>query len=262
MKKIIKISLCLLMMLTLGGCFNKMYKRTAQNDIVCQGCKQVTDINSLLDNVEKTMNSVDGAKLDYTLTNTKKTFKTSVYLISNGNRENWDVSASVTFDDTYMNVYLKDGKIYIVYPHNGANIVLKDKLENVVDETRVTLDSLNASYDSENLDEFLLGDKLAGFEFDKIKENATYLKNSDGSYRVEFSLDGLNWEMDITKDYLFKEIRCNAENFESVLTFEYPNEVTIDYPMGLDFITLNIEETKEVLKVDSFAEVFDEDLKK
>lgn len=261
MKKFIKVMICLLMCFSFGGCFNKMYKRTTKNTIECQDCMVVNNMETLMDNVEKTMDSVDGVKLDYTLVNTKETFKASFDMITTGERRNWDVFSKIHFGDTDMNAYLKDGKLYVIYPHNGANVVLKDDLKAFVNETQDSLDLLNANYDKDNLEEFMLGDKLAGFYFDNLKEKGTYIKNSDGSYLITYKENDLVWEMDVSSKYLFKEVRCSAENFVSVLKFEYPSEVSIEYPMGLDFLTLNIEEAKEVLKVDNFAQIFDKDLK-
>ena len=82
MKKLFKIAMCLIMCLSFSGCFNKMYTRNATNDIKCSSCTSVTDINSLLTNVESSMKSVSAAEIDYELTNTKTTFNIHVDAIT------------------------------------------------------------------------------------------------------------------------------------------------------------------------------------
>ena len=261
MKKIVTVIACLILCLSLGGCFDKMYTRTDYNTIKCDNCVTVTNIESLVSNIEKTMNDVSVVRLDYTLVNTKTTFNAKIDIIAKDKRINWDMFAIVNFEETDINIYLKDGKLYVIYPHNGANVILKDDLKKFVKEAETSLNLLNATYDKENLEDFMLGDKLSGFNFDNLKESASYNKNSDGTYLMTYQEPNITWEADFTSNYLTKELRASAENFTSVLKFDYPDELTIKYPMGLDFLTLNIEEVKEILKVDSFAEVIDKDLK-
>ena len=229
MKKLFKVLGCLVLCLIFGGCFNKMYTRTATNEITCKNCTQVTNVVSLLDNVEKTMNNVSGISFEYVLTNTKKTFTFNADMITNGKRVNWDFKGSVKYDDISLDMYLKDKKLYVVYPHNGANIVMKDSMENFVIEAKESLELLNATYDKENFEEFMLGDKLSGLHFDILKEKATYVKNGDGSYLLRYNEEDVSWEMDITPNYLIKEIRNSASNFNSRMVFSYPKELKIEY---------------------------------
>lgn len=262
MKKVVKVLCCVALCFSFCGCFTKLYTRDIVNGIECENCKSVTDIASLTYNVENVMNSVDAVKIDYTLTNTKKTFNIYFEAITKEKRIDWDLYAKTNIDGKDILFYFKDTKFYFIYPNNGANVILKDDITTLVAEAELTLDELNATYNKNNLENMFTGDKLSGFDFEAIREKGTYVTNKDGTYTINFvGEDGLKWQIDISSDYLVSEIRCKAINFNSTMTFDYPDNLSITYPMGLDFLTLDIKEAKDVLKVDSFAEVFDEDLK-
>lgn len=267
MKKIVKL-------LTLGiigvttcfsftGCFSTLYTREGKNTIseTCNDCVSVSDIKTLTYNVENTMKKVGAVKGVYNLTNTKDTYEVTFDMIIKEKRQDWDLYAITYYKEKDITIYFKDKKFYIIYPNNGANLIMKDSLENLVDEAEKSLDELNATYDKENLSDMMLGNKLEGFEFELIREKGTYVDNGDGTYILKFEKNGLNWEYDIASNYLIKEVRCQAINFNSKMELEYPENISITYPMGLDFLTVDIEEVKEILEIDTFAEILDEDLK-
>lgn len=245
------------------GCFSTLYTREGKNTIKesCDDCVAVTDIESLVDNVENTMKKVGAIKGDYSITNTKDTYEVNFDVVIKEKRENWDLYAITYYKEKDITIYFKDKKFYIIYPNNGANLIMKDSLENLVIETEKSLDELNATYDKENLSDMMLGDKLEGFEFDLIKEKGSYVDNGDGTYLLKFEKNGLSWEYDVASNYLIKEMRCKADNFNSRMKIEYPKNLTITYPMGLDLLTVDIEEVKEILEIKTFAEIIDEDLK-
>ena len=251
------------MCFSLTGCFTSIYTRTATNDLpdVCQECKKVNEIDELVDNIKIMMNKVQVMGGEYLLSNTKHTYEITFEAITKDKKLNWDLYATANYNDKEVNIYFKNSKFYIIYPHNSANVIIKDKLENLVVEVEDTLDNLNATYSKDNLDELVLGSKLSGYHFEAMRENGTFTKNNDGSYLIKFHENELEYEYEITSNYLVKESRCKAINFDSVFTFEYPKEVSITYPMGLDFLTTNIKEVKGVLEIDSFAELLDESLK-
>lgn len=246
-----------------SGCFSSIYTRKGENKIeqTCSDCQAVTDIITLVDNIEKTMKQAGAIKGTYKLTNTKDTYDISFDIVLKEKRENWDLYAKTYFKEKDITLYFKDKKFYLIYPNNGANLIMKDSIAKLVVETEQSLDKLNATYDKDNLKNMMMGDKLEGFDFVAIKETGSYVKNSDGTYTIQFVKNSLNWEYDVSSNFLVKEIRCNAENFNSILKFEYPESLSITYPMGLDFLTVDIEEVKEILEIETLAEIIDEDLK-
>ena len=261
MKKITKILTCLAMCFSFSGCFSKVYNRNANNTLtITNEFQTVNDINSLVSNVELMMKKVNGVSGSYTLTNTKDTYVIEFDAITKSKRINWDLSAKTSIDDKEIKMYVKDQKLYLIYPHNGANVILKDDVKDMVVEAKDTLDKLNATYDKENFENIVMGDKLEGLDFSALKEKATYVINDDASYTLTFVDNELVWEYDITTNYLIKEVRCTAINFNSRLVLNYPNQVIVNYPKGLDFLTLDIEDVKSVLEIDSFAQLIDEDL--
>ena len=267
MKKVAKIltisSLALATCFSSTGCFANVYSRKGDNKIeqTCSDCKPVTDIVSLSDNVEKTMKKVGAIRGTYKITNTKDTYNISFDMVLKDKRENWDLYAKTNFKDKDITIYFKDKKFYLIYPNNGANLIMKDSILNLVEETEKTLDKLNATYTKESLKDMMMGDKLEGFDFEDIKSTGSYVVNSDGTYTITLVKDSLTWEYDISSNFLIKETRCSAENFNSVLKFEYPESLSITYPMGLDFLTVDIEDVKEILEIETLAEIIDEDLK-
>lgn len=240
-----------------------MYSRSATNNIesVCSSCKQVNNIGDLLDNVEKVMNKVNGITGTYKLTNTKTTFSFNFNIVTKEKRENWDLSASGSYDNTKVDLYLKDKKFYIVYPNNGAKVILKDNLSTMVKEIELSLDALNATYEKDKLESNILGDKLAGFEFAKLKESSTYVLQENGGYKVTFIKGDVEWNYYITSNFLINKVTSSADNFTSELALEYPKSVSIEYPNGLDFLTLDAQDAKKLLEVDNFAYIIDPDLK-
>ena len=173
MKKGVKILTCLAMCFSFSGCFSSLYQRSATNNIetVCSSCKQVDGIETLVENIEKSMNKVNGISGTYDLTNTKSTFHFDFDVVTKDKKINWDLAAKGRQDDTEISLYLKDKKFYIVYPNNGANIILKDDLTKMVKEIEAAFDALNAAYDKDNLKSTVIGDKLEGFGLKEIKEN-------------------------------------------------------------------------------------------
>lgn len=263
MNKIVKILSCIAMCFSFTGCFSTLYTRNATNtiDTSCSGCKEVTNIESLVDNVEYTMNQVDAVRGSYNLVNTKQTFEVNFDIITNDKRVNWDAYATTKIDEKEIVVYLKDSKFYIIYPNNGANVIIKDDIADIVSETEDTLDKLNATYQKDNLKNMMTGNKLEGFIFDEYKEKGTYKVNDNGTYTMFYEDSDLSWEFDISSSYLIEEVRCSAINFNSTLELTYPKDISINYPMGLDFLTVDIGDVKKMLEINSFAELIDEDLK-
>lgn len=240
-----------------------MYTRTGKNEIkeVCDDCKQVEDIGDLVENLENNMNKIGAMSGKYFLTNTQNSYEINFEFIVKDKRIDWDMQTGFYFDDKQITMYLKDQNIYVVYPNNGANIVVKDQLVDVVDEFEAALDELNASYDKENFPEIMTGDKLAGFNFETLKTIGEYVVNEDGTYTVSYVENDKKWEYDISSNFMFSEIRCEAINFTSKLVLEYPEKLEITYPMGLDFLTVDIEDVKKILEVDSLAELVDPNIK-
>ena len=78
---------------------------------------------------------------------------------------------------------------------------------------------------------------------------------------VTYFKDDVEWNYYITSNFLISKITSRASNFTSSLTLEYPKTITIEYPNGLDFITLDIDDAKKLLEVDNFAHLIDPDLK-
>lgn len=240
-----------------------MYSRSATNSLnVCENCKTVDGASTLVDNIEKAMNNVNAVKGSYVLKNTKKTYEFTFDIITKDKKINWDVAARGSFDSKEVSFYLKDKKFYIVYPNNGANIILKDDLTKMVKEIDETLDIMDASYNKKELESIITGSKLSGIDFETIKEHASYQVNSDKTYTVTHTSGTTKFEYIITSNFLIKSMIVTADNFTSTLNLEYPENVKIEYPNGLDFLTLNIEDTKKLLEVDNFAQVIDPDLKK
>ena len=263
MKKIIKVLTCFAMCFSFTGCFSSLYSRNTTNNIesTCNSCKEVNNIDALVDNLEYMMNKVNAVKGTYSLTNTKQTFNVNFEAITREEKVDWDLHATTNINDKDVTLYLKDEKFYVIYPNNGANVILKDNITDLVKEAEDTLDKLNATYQKDNLHNIMLGDKLEGFVFDDYREKATYTSNSNGTYTMYFGDSSLEWEFDITSNFLISEARCEARNFTSVLKITYPQDLTINYPMGLDFLTVDIADVKKILEIESFAELIDEDLK-
>ena len=249
------------MTLSLTGCMSSLYTRTASNDFSdTSKCNQVTDINTLVDNVELMMDKTNALTGTYKLDNGKQVYNIEFNAITNKKRIDWDLYAKAKLKDKEVTVYLKNQKLYVIYPNNGANVILKDSMENVVKEASTTLENLDAQYNKEKLESYLTGDKFEGFDFGMMREKGSYVLK-DNVYTITLEHNGLTWEYDIsTTSYLIKETRCSADYFDSVLKFSYPKELSITYPMGLDFLTMNIEDVKDILNVNSFSELLQPDI--
>jgi hypothetical protein len=207
MKKITKVfSLGILALVTCfasTGCFASLYTRKGENKIeqACTDCKPVTDIFSLVENIEIMMKKVGVIKGNYKLTNTKGTYDISFEAVLANKRENWDVHAKTTYNDKNIEFYTKNKKFYLIYPNNGANLIMKDSLDNLVVETKSTLDNLNVTYDKENLKDLIMGDKLEGFDFEIIKTNASFVQNEDSTYSIRYLKDSLVCEYVVTNNF-------------------------------------------------------------
>lgn len=256
MNKICKAFLTVCMSFSLTGCFSALYTKTAANDFSDKSaCVEVNDIDNLVDNVENMMYKTNALTGTYRLYTSKQNYSLEFNAITNEKRVDWYLYAKTTMQGKQVSVYLKDQKMYVIYPNNGANVILKDSMENIVKEAKTTLENLNAQYNKEKLENYLLGGKLEGFDFDMMKDIGTFEKKAD-KYTITLTHNNLTWEYDVTLDtFLIVETRCSGEGFNSVLNFNYPKEISITYPMGLDFLTMNIEDVKEILKIDSFSEL-------
>ena len=262
MKRIGKLFVCLLMCMLFTGCFSNVFIRSSTNSLtVCEECSQPTNIDELIDNIKSMMKKIKGISGSYEITNTKNTYQITFDVITKDKRIDWELYSRTIYDDKAVMIYFKDSKFYVIYQNNGANVIMKDSIVNLVEEVQDTLDKLNATYNKDNLENLVTGDKLEGFNFEGMKENATYVENQDGTYTITYLENGLTWEYDISENYLITKTRCSAINFNSTLVFNYPDSIEITYPMGLDFLTLDIGEVKDILKIESFAELIDESLK-
>ena len=256
MNKFFKVLTTAFMAFSLSGCMSTLYSKSATNNFN-DTSKTVTveTIDNLVDNVSLMTNKTNALTGTYQLTTNTETYKIEFNAITPQKRIDWNLYAKASVKGKVVSVYLKEGKLYVIYPNNGANVILKDSMTNVIKEAETTLRNLKAQYNEENLENLLIGDKLEGFDFEMMKEKATYEVKTD-KYVITLENAGLVWEYDVDPStYLIKETRCKGEGFNSVLKFSYPKELTITYPMGLDFLTMNIEDVKKVLEVDSFSEL-------
>ncbi|MBR3891646.1 MAG: hypothetical protein IKJ30_06230 [Bacilli bacterium] len=258
MNKILKGVMTALMTFSLTGCFSTIYTKEASNDFSdTSKCVEVTNVDTLVDNTKNMMNKTNALTGTYTLTTNKQIYNLEFNAITNEKRIDWNLYAKTTIQDKAISVYLKEQKLYIIYPNNGANVILKDTMVNVVKEAKTTLQNLKAQYNEENLENLLMGNKLEGFDFQMMKDKGSYVLNGD-IYTLTLENNGLVWEYDIDKNtYLIEETRCTGEGFNSVLKFNFPKKISITYPMGLDFLTMNIEDVKEILEVTSFSELLE-----
>ena len=258
MNKFFKFISTMCLTLSLTGCMSTLYTKSALNDFSDKSkCSAVEDIEDLTSNSKNMMYKTRALTGTYTLDNGKQIYDLEFNVITNEKRIDWNLYAKTVIQDKTISVYLKEQKLYVIYPNNGANVILKDSMANVIDETKTTLENLNAQYNEENLENLLTGNKFEGFDFEMMKNHGSYVVK-DSVYTITLVNNGLTWEYDIDKDsYLITETRCQGEGFNSVLKLNYPKELSITYPMGLDFLTMNIEDVKDILKVDSFSELLE-----
>lgn len=256
MNKFLKMTMTLLMTLSLAGCMSATYTRSAENDFSdTASCVEVNELEDLVNNTHTMMYKTKGITGTYQLHTTKQDYELEFSAVTTDKRLNWSLYAKTVIDDKTINVYLKEQKMYVIYPNNGANVILKDSMSNVVSEAKSTLENLNAQYNQDNLENLLTGDKFEGFDFEMMKEKGSYTL-SDGTYTLTLENNGLVWEYDINaQTYLIEETRCTGEGFNSVLKISYPKKISITYPMGLDFLTMNIEDVKSILEIDSFSDL-------
>lgn len=235
MKKIVSVFLLVICFFSFVGCSNK---------------SEVTSISSLnyLDNSSKeniehnlkiASNVIKGFSFDGVLKVDGKEYKFKGEVIANGTIE--DSVVHLNYDEN--NVYLKNGNIYIGYLHNNINIVVKDSVDNFLEETEIFFKN------KEVIKEFIKSKMIQDINFEKLS-NLVDIEESGYSIRYDGMITRLNeFYLPVSFEYSKNDILVNVN-------IKYEN-VSIKVPFAYELFNSSLEDIKDLLGIEDIKELID-----
>lgn len=238
MKKVFRFFLLVVGLVVIGGCSNEA----------------VTDISNIT--------YLDGTSVENIAINLKNTAKEIKATSFNGtlkiNNELYEFNGEIIIDDTIENsiihikyknnnLYIKEGNVYISYYYNNTNVIVKDELGAFIDEAIIALNSKGITINKEDIEKIIKDKTIEDIDYNFISEK---IEKVDSNFLIKYKGN----KMVFDNNYLVKELFLVKDNVELSLEFEY-GKVKIDMPMGYDLFTLELQDIKALMRVDSMSEL-------
>lgn len=238
MKKVFRFFLLVLGMVMIGGC-----SKVAVTDLSGITYLEETSVENIAVNLANTVKRIKGTSFKGTLKIDDKLYEFNGEIIVNSTIE--ESLIHIKYKDN--NLYIKDGNVYISYYYNNTNVIVKDELEVFIDEGIIALKSKGIAVDKEDIEKIIKDKTIEDINYNFISGK---MEKVDSNFVLKYEEN----KMIIDNNYLVKELFLVKDNVELSLEFEY-GKVDIDMPLGYDLFTINLEEIKELMRVNSMVEL-------
>lgn len=237
MKKIIRYLVVLLCFISLSGCTT-----TSSNNIKVMYDGPNKEENVLL-GVKNSVNQVNNFKFNGNILVDNTNYEIEGKAILKDN-----IASSIIFIKmNNIEIYLKDKHVYIGYMYGNTNIILKDDLDIFLEELALILNSKGIKCEIDKVRDFVYNKGISDLDFSKFN----YLGKQEGKYIVGDSL----FKLELNSKYLPSKFNFNKDKIKMNFDIDY-SKTSINIPVGYDIFPLSIGQVKNLLRVDSLADLF------
>lgn len=239
MKKIIRIFLLVIGVFAIGGCNDK----EVVTDVSLLTYLDSSNNENISYNLGLVANELKSASFTGSLKIKDKTYNFSGEVIINDSIK--DSLLHINYKNN--NLYLKNGNVYLSYYYNNTNVIVKDSLDAFSKEIISLLKTKGIQCNEEKINNILNNMSLIDINFDEVSkkiekvESGFVIKYKDSSTYLNDKY------LPITFDFIKNDVSLN-------INFVY-NSVKIKMPIGYDLLTSDIEDIKQLLRVDNISEL-------
>lgn len=239
MKKVSRIFLLFFMMFALVGC----NKEATVSNVINTSYIDVKDANDVIYNTKLASNGIKGINFDGVIEVKGKEYALTGKIILG--ETIYDSIINVNYKKNSL--YVKNGKVYLSYYYNNTNVIVKDSLDNFMEEVFSLLDSKNIKYNKEQIVDIIKNKTLNDVDEYKLTK---YIINEGKEYSFKYK----KYDISLNDKYLVKNLSYNNSKVKVSLNFNY-DKVSIRIPLGYDILTINIKDLKELLKIDNVSDL-------
>jgi len=239
MKKVFRFFLLFIAIFMVNGCS----KGNVASNTMSINYKEIRNNKDVIYNLKTGINELNGFKFN---------------MIVNVKNEEYSLSGKVILGETIEksvinisygknNLYFKNGKVYISYYYNNTNVIIKDSLDNYIEEVAASLEKKGIKVNRDDIFDVIKSKSFNDVNFDVLSE---YVYSNNGEYGVSY--DGC--VMLLNNKYLPSSIRYEKSDVEVNVDFNY-DKVSIHIPWGYNLFTIDIKDIKELLRVDNISDL-------
>ena len=237
MKKKVKVLVLMICLLAVGGCnVNRAVTEVSQ-----LAYKEVKTNEDLAYNLNLVSNQIRSTKFMATLIVEDKKYDFSGEIIA----KNTIANSIIHINYKNNNLYLKNGIVYLSYYYKNTNVIVKDNLDNFVNEAIALLQSRGIKCNKNKIDDIIKNKSLSDIDFTKISNK---LENINEGYKLDYK----GTSTIFSKDYLPVNFIVNKKNISLNMSLNY-GTVSIKIPFGYNLLTLSIQDIKDLLEIDNIS---------
>lgn len=204
---------------------------------------EVYDTEDVVSNFKKYVQAIRGFNFEGKVRIKDKEYVVDGKIISRGTIDKSIVS--INYGDNYL--YINEGVVTIGYIHKGMEIVVKDTLDNFVEEVVETLESKGVNCNKDKIYDVIRNKTIQDLNFEELTK---WIVIDEGySFRYKDLLVELN------DNYLPESLNFNYNDISFSVSLNYDN-VVINEKNKFNFIVLSIKEIKEFLNIKNISDLF------
>lgn len=238
MKNVFKIFLLFLTVFVMAGC----NKTVESSNVINLQYKQVSSKEDVIYNLEKAINNINGISFIGKITVGGKEYEITGKAILNS-----------TIADSFINInygnnslYIKDGNVYISYYYRNTNVIVKDSIDNFIEEIIGSLENKGIKCNKEKIYDVIKNKTLKDVD---TKGLIKYL-NMDNGYSFIYK----KYNIKLGNEFLPEMFSYENSKFKVRVDFDY-EDISIRMPIGYNILTVSISDIKELLGLNYISDL-------
>lgn len=239
MKKIIRVFLLLVSVVSISGCKGKDKVFT---DLSSLEYLEDTSQENIAHNLNLAVSSIKGVSFVGNIKVNDKSYGFIGELILNDSLKNSEMH--IKYDEG--DLYVKNNKVYLNYKYKNTNFILKDDVDKFVDEIIEVLEYKGIGCNESKIDKILNSNVSTLINFD---DSSKLVEKIDNGYVINEK----NNKIILDEKYLPISYMYTSKDVVGEITFQY-NSVSVDVPLGYKLLNFNLDDAKNILGVENFSQ--------
>lgn len=239
MKRMFRSFLLFLAVFAMAGCSNSIESRNDMNI-------NYIDVNGSKDviyNLKNSLSEIKSFSFKAWITKNDEKYEVEGNVISNGTIENSIIN--INYKDGSL--LIKDKNVYVSYKYKGYDIVVKDSLDNFIEEIIVSLEKNGVKCDRGEIYDVIRSKKIEDVSLNELDK---FIVISEGSYK--FIYDDL--KISLNEQFVPEQLSFKKDDIEIKAMFSY-DTVSINVPVKYDLFTLNLNDIKNLMKIENISDL-------
>jgi len=239
MKKVFSIFLLFLTVFVMSGCSNADVSQNVSNIMY----KEVKNEEDIIYNLNEAVNSVNGFSFTGVVTVKDKTYEINGEVIIKETIE----KSTIHLNYKNNNLYLKNGKVYLSYYYNNTNVIIKDTLDNFLEEIINSLENKGIKCNEDKIYKIIKNKTIKDINYESLIK---YLKAENAKYNFNYKSANVT----LNDSFLPSSAKYENAHIKANIRFNY-NNIAIKVPFGYNLLTIDIDEIKDLLKVEFISDL-------